>query len=93
MAELPGWDRGRLATAAPADVEAARWLVYARARAPEIRRDLAGDIEALELGGRELTALQQRQLRGRAIEELRAAQRAQAELRVVLELDDDGEDD
>ena len=48
MAELPGWDRARLATADPRDVEAARTLVYARAWAPVIAQDFDGQLENLE---------------------------------------------
>lgn len=92
MAELPGWDRDRLAVAPPRDVEAARLLVYARARAPEIRRDLAGDITRLERIDHPISKVTERAERSRAVEELRAAQRVQADLRALLELDDEDVD-
>ncbi len=91
MAELPGWDRDRLAVAPASDVEAARMLVYARARAPEIRRDIAGDIERIKRIGRTPNKAQDALDRMEAIRELAEAQRHQSDLRRVLELDEPDE--
>lgn len=90
MAELPGWDRGRLATADDRDVAAARLLVYARARAPEIRRDIASQIRQLELSAMSPAAAKVAMGRERDgdLRALRQAKESQAALRVVLELDD-----
>jgi hypothetical protein len=90
MAELPGWDRDRLATADERDVVAARLLVYARARAPEIRRDLASQIRQLELSAMSPAAARVAIGRERDsdLRALRQAKQAQTELRAVLELDD-----
>ncbi len=88
MAELPGWNRDRLATAPPRDVEAARLLVYARARGPEIRRDIKGDIERIERMGNTPNKAQEAMDRMHAIRDLTEAQRHQADLRRLLGLDD-----
>lgn len=89
MAELPGWDRHRLANADPRDVEAARLLVYARARRPEIRADLDGQIEQLELAGLDGDAhrLRAAHIRNRHLAATRAEKATQAALRAALELD------
>jgi hypothetical protein len=89
MAELPGWDRDRLATADPRDLQAARWLVYARARAPEIRVDYDSRIESLELAGKDGDAhrLHAAAIRRRDIGLLREGRESQKRLREVLELD------
>lgn len=89
MAELPGWDRGRLATAPERDVEAARLLVYARARAPEIRRDIEGDIRQVTRMGQKVSELDIALDRRDALRELTAAKDRQADLRRALELDED----
>jgi len=93
MAELPGWDRDRLATAPGADVEAARWLVYARELRPEVTFNYPAHIRAAEVEAmtghrreREIAADRKRQL-----EALRAGQRQQADMREGLLLD--GEDE
>jgi hypothetical protein len=105
MAELPGWDRGRLAAADPRDVEAASLIVYARAWAPAIGQDIDGQIESLEADIRQAEASR---LKGSAhelamanetkrsverlraaIERLRKAKGHQDALRLILELDVD----
>lgn len=103
MAELPGWDRGRLAMASASDLEAARLIVYARAWGPMVREDIAGRIESLEA---EVRAAEVSKLDGdshriaarleldrgiarlrEAITELRGAKDHQALVRAQLELD------
>lgn len=96
MAQLPGWDRARLATADPRDVEAARLLIYASARAPEIRFDIDGAIETLRIAGLEGDAhkLATAKARTDAIRDLKAQKPSQTALRELLELDvdDDAEE-
>lgn len=103
MALLPGWDRGRLLTADPRDVEAARIVVYAQARAPLIRQDIDGQIEALEASIRQAEAsglsadqarLEASREAGRSadrmkrhVADLREAKELQAAVRELLELD------
>lgn len=109
MAELPGWDRHRLETADPQDVEAARTLVYARAWAPAIAEDVDGEIENLEADLRhaeasKLTGDSHRLAMARetdrsiarlrsSIAGLRKAKAQQAAIREVLELDVDDDAD
>lgn len=89
MAYLPGWNRERLATADPADVQAARLLAYAQAVRPIVERDLKGALE--ELGRAELKGAAyeraMKQARARARENLQQAMKQQAEVRAILELD------
>lgn len=87
MAELPGWDRDRLALAPERDVEAARLFVYARERAPEVRRDIKGDIERIQRMGRAPNKAQDAMDRMHAIRELTEAQGHQDDLRRALDLD------
>ena len=89
MAELPGWDRDRLAIAPEADVEAARWMVYATVLKSEIAFDYPGAIRQAELAmmsakGREREEGHDRK---RHLELLRQNQRVQAGLRKNLLLD------
>lgn len=90
MALLPGWDRARLLTADPADVAAARWIVFAQALRPIVERDIEGAIEQLARADMEPRARerQERHARARARESLAGARRHQAEMRALLELDD-----
>lgn len=95
MAELPGWDRDRLATADPRDVAAARHLIFARVLAPVIRRNFPGEIRELELKmpGRRHSEAEVRSELKRSIEELRAGERRQATFRELLGLDEPDDDD
>lgn len=104
MAELPGWDRGRLATASAQDLEAARWIVYARAWTPTVRQNIDAQIEGLEGDIRageisKLTGDSHRVAAARQvdagirrlrelIEDLRGAKGHQADIRRTLELDE-----
>jgi hypothetical protein len=95
MAELPGWDRDRLALALPADVDAARWRVFADRLMPLATGDFRGQREALAMHDLKGPALERAERRARleAIEALKAAERAQVDTREVLMLDDEDEDD
>ncbi len=93
MAGLPGWDRDRLATAPEADVEAARWQIYAAKVEPQINTDYPGLIRKLELADMSAKSREQAekaQVR-RDKETLRAGERRQADLRKALMLDEDDE--
>jgi hypothetical protein len=95
MAELPGWDRARLATAAPADVTAARWLVYARVMAPGIAFDFPGAIHSLELAGMKPQQRERADASDRRaqLHELHAGKRKQLQNRALLRLDEPDEAD
>jgi len=91
MAELPGWDRARLTLAHPADVAAARWVVYARALAPMATDDFEGPKRHIEImgmkdGPRRRAAEDEE--RRQAIRKLNRALNQQGELRTLLMLDD-----
>lgn len=94
MAELPGWDRTRLGTAAEADVAAARWQIYARVVAPEVTVDYEAkihDAEVAGMKGKQYDAVVADD-RKKAIRAWRAAQPEQRRLRRLLLLDEaDGE--
>lgn len=93
MAGLPGWDRDRLATAPGADVEAARWQIYAGKVEPQISTDYPAAIHRLELAEMSAKAREREekaQMR-RDRETLRASQRHQADLRKALLLDEEDE--
>lgn len=93
MAFLPGWDRGRLMTADPADVEAARWIVYAQALKPIVDADIEGGLEQLVQADMTPKARESRQKsqRAKARERFAQARRQQAEVRAALELDAEDE--
>jgi hypothetical protein len=91
MAELPGWDRERLATARPADVAAARVIVYARRVQPLLAVDVPSRIRDIERMDRPASRATARAERARDVERLRELERTQVELRKVLDLD--AEDD
>lgn len=86
MLEL-GWTRPVLRAADPDDVEAIRWAMYGRALQPLIARDFERPIEELEDVDRKVSQATLRHRRRRQIEDLRRGQRAQAQLRELLELD------
>lgn len=94
MAFLPGWDRSRLLTADPADVEAARWITYAQAMKPIVDADIEGGLEQLAQADMTPKAreLRMKSQRGKARERLSRLRKHQAEVREILELDieDDG---
>lgn len=95
MAELPGWDRDRLASSPGSDVEAARWQIYARVVEPQISIDYPEAIrrrELSEMSARSRAREEKAQL-GRDKETLRTGQRNQAELRKALLLDNEDEPD
>ena len=100
MAGLPGWDRHRLDTADPADVAAARMIVYATALAPAVQAPLQAQIDVLEIGMIEKPASRRKAERDhnlRRRRELRHALGDQRRVRAALELDeplgDEPEDD
>jgi hypothetical protein len=95
MAELPGWDRDRLRTAEPADVEAARTIAYGRAWRPFLAIDFEAQIYELETAGEKVNPVQVRSRRRERAAVLRRQQKIQAEMRKLLELDvvDEEEDD
>lgn len=97
MAELPGWDRARLATADPGDVAAARWQVYARVMAPQATHDYAAAIRDAEIAGMSAKARDRELERDRKVlvETLRGEQRQQPGWREQLLLDavDDPDED
>lgn len=90
MAELPGWDRDRLALASPRDVAAARLIVFARKVEPIVSEDFAG--KRRELAMAKMTAdrraREEANLRLEADRRLAKAQALQAEIRKSLELDE-----
>lgn len=88
MADLPGWDRARLAVAAPSDVEAARFLIYAQRVKPILQVDV--DRRLIELGREErpATKTQLQAERGREREELHQLRKLQADIRGILGLDE-----
>lgn len=94
MNELHGWDRTKLMTAAPSDVEAARLSVYVKARRPEIEFDYEGRIAEIQRAEMQPKSREreEKRLRGVAVEKLRAGQRSQAALRELLELDAEDDD-
>lgn len=89
MAELPGWDRDRLAIAEPADVAAARLVVFARRAKPILVEDY--DLRLRELALTDMTGSRreraERSLRAEARQRLEQARTLQADLRRRLELD------
>lgn len=91
MAELPGWDRDRLRTAAPADVAAARLQVYVRQWRPLLLRDLKGEIEDLLFAVRKPTPRQvedhERRRRNVVLEDLKELVKLQSALRDRLGLE------
>jgi len=96
MAELPGWDRSRLGTAATADVEAARVLVYARVLEPVLSIPVDVQLEVLEAEG--ITDARRRKRKADALRSKRRAtllslRADQQRYRTLLELDasDDAE--
>jgi hypothetical protein len=95
MAGLPGWDRDRLAAAPGADVEAARWQIYAGKVEPQINTDYAGLIHKLEVGEMSAKAREHEQKAQdrRDKETFRAGERRQADLRKGLLLDEEDEPD
>jgi len=91
MAELPGWDRARLAIADPADVAAARWMVYARVTAEDATFDYPGAIRHVEVASIRDPKRQEREQHAdqlKALEGLRQGQTKQKVLRSLLLLDD-----
>lgn len=95
MAELPGWDRDRLRTADPADVMAARWIVYGRSWAEFLGIPFSERIREAELDGlkgprREaaMNAINRDRLRN-----LKKGMKHQAQVRQLLELDVDDDDE
>lgn len=96
MAELPGWDRARLATAPGPDVEAARWIVYGRVLAPEIHFDYPGAMHSLDLADMKPESEERARRADRKIarQQLRAAAERQQAYRRLLRLDepDDAEE-
>jgi hypothetical protein len=93
MAELPGWDRRRLATADPADVEAARLIAFSRAVRPILDRDVDAELEDLAIADMAPKAREQaqRSQRRKARDGLRQLRTQQRELRKLLELDEPDE--
>lgn len=91
MAELPGWDRGRLDHALPADVEAARWIVFARKVQPVIAVDFPRRIRDIERIDRPASPMALRAERAREREELAQSQRLQSSYRAALGLDEPDE--
>lgn len=90
MAELPGWDRRRLHTADPADIEAARLIAFTRAVLPMLERDIGSEIAQLERADMKPDARErlEKSERAKAREQLIGERKAQAVLRRVLELDE-----
>jgi hypothetical protein len=89
MAELPGWDRARLASADPADVAAARWIVFGRAVRPLLERNVEAELDDLAFADMSPNAREQasRQRRRDARTGLRKVKTQQDGLRALLELD------
>lgn len=88
MAELPGWDRARLRRAAPADVAAARLLVFAREAKPVLVRDFKAELEDLQERSPRDQERYERRRRARGREELVAAMKLQDALRRMLLLEE-----
>lgn len=91
MAELPGWDRDRLRTAAPTDVQVARLITYVRHWRWLLTRDLGAELEDLHFANRKASAREvesrERKLRNVRIEELKELARVQAGVRERLGLE------
>lgn len=94
MALLPGWDRQRLEAADPADVEAARWLVFAQGVKPIVDDDIDGQLEQLAQADMEPKARERRgkHLRAKAREALHKRRTQQDAIRKILELDAEADD-
>jgi len=95
MAELPGWDRARLAYAAPADVGAARWVVFARALEPTVTEPIGAQIALAEI---EVSAKNARareaavkKLNRKHLDDLYRARDRQRQVRTLLMLDEPDE--
>lgn len=90
MALLPGWNRDRLQIADPADVEAARLLVFTEGVRPLLERDIEGALEQLVRADMQPKERERREKaeRGRARELLQGELKRQQELRAFLELDE-----
>lgn len=88
MLEL-GWTRPELAAAEPADVEGLRWALYARGLQPLVARDFDQMITQVDRVDRPASKQTEKGERRRLIEDLRRAKRQQAEVRELLELDDE----
>lgn len=89
MAELPGWDRSRLAVAAPSDVEAARVQIYARRVKPLLDIDVDRQLLDLAREERPATKAQLAAERARRREELHQLRKMQAGIRENLGLEAD----
>lgn len=90
MAELPGWTRDRLRTASPADVAAARLIVYVRRFDTFLGRDFRSEIAELEAAGLKdpkQIERHERARRGRLREALTQAWKLQAAVRARLGLE------
>jgi hypothetical protein len=96
MAELPGWDRTRLGTAATADVEAARMLVYARVLEPTITEPYDAHLEVLEIESIDNAKVREQKAKhhtARRKKALQAAIRDQKRHRLLLGLDEPDDDE
>ncbi len=94
MAELPGWDRHRLRTADPVDVEAARLIAFTRSVRPLLERDIDHEITQLMRADMKPEARERLEKtdRARAREGLRQLAKDQASLRRFLLLDETDDD-
>lgn len=89
MAFLPGWDRDRLRTAAPADVAAARLIVYVTNLRDLLTRDFKGEIDDLNAANLTDPKAYERYARARRnemISALKRLTRSQATVREQLGL-------
>ena len=87
MAELPGWTRDRLAAARPADVAAARLIVYVRRFDSLLTRDFRSELAEVEAAGLKdpkQVERHERARRGRLREALTQAWKLQAAIRERL---------
>lgn len=90
MLELPGWDRDRLRTAAPADVAAARLKVFVEKLDGLLTRDIPGEIDDLRIAdSKDAKAVERyaHMQRLRGIEALKELARDQARVREALGMD------
>lgn len=93
--ELPSWSRARLLTAPQADVEAARWRVYAGVLEPTVNFDVEGkqlDLAEADASPKEARRYQKKRL-GMAREAVKKLAAAREQARKFLMLDDEEEPD
>lgn len=91
MLELPGWSRSRIRFAPRADVEAARWRVYAGVLESTVNFDVEGkelDLAEADASPKEAKRYQRKRL-GIVREAVKKMRVARDEARALLLLDDE----